>query len=56
MARKKRIEKVGFYHIVNRGVARANVYLCDEDYRKFLEIIEEAGFEYGFEIYSFKNY
>ena len=32
MARKPRIEKAGFYHIVNCGVARANIYLCDEDF------------------------
>ncbi len=53
MARKKRIEKIGFYHIVNRGVARVNVFLCDEDYENFLCIIQEASLEYEFEIYSF---
>jgi hypothetical protein len=34
MPRKPRIEKAGFYHIVNRGVAKANIYACDEDYLK----------------------
>ena len=53
MARKLRIEKVGFYHIVNRGVARANIYLCDEDFLKFLEIAQDASEEYGFEIFSY---
>ncbi len=53
MARKPRIEKVGFYHIINRGVARVNIYLCDEDFLKFLEILQEASQEYDFEIYSF---
>lgn len=26
MPRKPRIEKIGFYHVINRGVARSNVY------------------------------
>lgn len=53
MPRKPRIEKAGFYHIVNRGVAKADIYTCDEDYLKFLEILQDASDEYGFEIYSF---
>jgi len=32
MSRKSKIEKIGFYHMLNRGVARANVYLCDDDF------------------------
>jgi putative transposase len=53
MPRKPRIEKIGFYHIINRGVARANIFLCDDDYLQFLNIIQDASREYGFEIYSF---
>jgi len=53
MPRKPRIEKNGFYHIVNRGVARSSVYHNDEDFRKFLEIMDEASLEYDFKIYSF---
>lgn len=53
MPRKVRIEKTGFYHIVNRGVARTNIYLCDDDFLKFLEIVQEASEEFCFEIYSF---
>ena len=53
MARKPRIERVGFYHIVNRGVARGNIYRDRKDFIKFLKIVEEASIEYGFEIYSF---
>jgi len=53
MSRKLRIEKVGFYHVINRGVARTNVYLSDEDYLKFLDIAQDASDEYKFEIYSF---
>lgn len=53
MPRKNRIEKVGFYHIINRGVARNTIYHDDEDFRKFLEIIQDASDEYDFSIYSF---
>ena len=53
MARKPRIERVGFYHIVNRGVARGTIYKYREDFIKFLKIIEEASREYSFEIYSY---
>jgi len=53
MARKLRIEKNGFYHIINRGVAKNNIFLCDDDFKKFLEIIQEASEDYDFEIFSF---
>jgi len=53
MPRKKRIEKVGFYHIINRGVARVNVYLSDKDYLTFLDIVQDAADEYKFETHSF---
>jgi REP element-mobilizing transposase RayT len=53
MPRKPRIEKVGFYHVVNRGVAGTNIYLSGEDYLQFLEIVQDASDEYSFEIYSF---
>jgi len=53
MPRKNRIDKVGFYHIINRGVARANIYHDDEDFVRFLEIVQDASDEYHFSIYSF---
>jgi len=53
MPRKRRIEKIGFYHILNRGVEKRNIYLEDEDYLKFLEIIDDSALTYDFSIYSF---
>jgi hypothetical protein len=29
------LEKIGFYHIINRGVARTNIYHNDEDLSDF---------------------
>ena len=53
MARKSRIDRIGFYHILNRGVARKTIYKDPKDYIKFLTIVEEASGEYGFEVYSY---
>ena len=53
MPRKNRIEQVGFYHIINRGVARESIYHDNEDFVRFLEITGEASDEYHFVIYSF---
>ena len=53
MARKKRMESIGFYHIVNRGVERRKIYMDDEDHVQFLEILQESAEVYNFEIYSY---
>jgi len=53
MARKSRIDKIGFYHIINRGVAKNNIYCDNDDLLKFLEIMQEASDEYDFKIHSF---
>ena len=53
MARKKRMESIGFYHIVNRGVERRKIYMDDEDHIAFLEILEESAEIYAFEIYAY---
>ncbi len=53
MPRKPRIGKNGFYHIINRGVAKGDIFLLDDDFEKFLEILQETSDEYGFEIFSF---
>ncbi len=53
MPRKPRIEEIGFYHIINRGVERRDIFLDDNDYEKFLEIVDESSEVYGFNIHSF---
>ena len=47
------MESIGYYHIVNRGVERRDIYMDDEDYLTFLEIIEESAETYNFEIFSY---
>ncbi len=39
MPRKPRITLPGFYHVISRGVERRNVYLEDEDFEQFLDIL-----------------
>ena len=53
MPRKPRVEYIGFHHIINRGVARSNIFLKDNDFKKFLEIVEVAKERYDFIIHSF---
>jgi len=42
MPRKERITHPGFYHIINRGVERRNVYFDEDDFDRFLSIIYKA--------------
>jgi len=42
MARRPRLDMAGFHHIVNRGVERKNIFKCDDDKNKFLDILCKA--------------
>ena len=53
MARKKRMESIGFYHIVNRGVERRMIFMNVEDHLVFLEILQESAEVYGFTVYAY---
>ncbi len=53
MPRKRRIEKIGFYHIINRGVAKNVIFKDQECNAKFLEILQDASEDFNFEVYSF---
>ncbi len=53
MARKPRISDVGFYHIVNRGVNKSEVFLEKEDYYKFLELISKIKHNYNITFHAF---
>ena len=39
MPRRPRIDMVGYYHVLNRGVEQRVIYLDDEDFQTFLEIL-----------------
>ena len=55
MARRPRLDMAGFHHIVNRGVAKDNVYRCDEDKEKYLKILCEACKTYEEHFGDFKS-
>ena len=52
MPRKPRVEYPGYHHIINRGVARGDIFLKDDDFNKFLEILEHTRKTYTFEVHS----
>lgn len=58
MARKPRIDQVGFYHVINHGVEKRDIYLDDnylddKDRCRFLEIIDESAELFDFSIHSY---
>jgi putative transposase len=54
MARPARIEYEGaFYHVMNRGNRRENIFLDDNDRQKFYEILGNVENRYGIIIYVF---
>ena len=50
MTRRKRMESVGFYHIVNRGVERRMIFTDVKDHLVFLETIQESAEVYDFRL------
>lgn len=52
MSRRPRVEEAGFHHVVNRGVAKGDVFFEESDYEKFLEILEVAKQRYDFIVHS----
>jgi len=53
MPRKPRIDLPGFHHVINRGVNRENIFLCNDDKSKFLDILEITRDVYHLTIHSF---
>ncbi len=54
MARSARIQYVGaFYHVMNRGNERKNIFLDNQDRNKFYEILGAVEEKYGIMIYAF---
>ena len=53
MPRKPRIIEPGFYHILNRGVERRNIYLEEEDYDKFIDILKKIFKQYNITLHAY---
>jgi putative transposase len=41
------------HHIVQRGHNRNAVFLCDEDFQYYLDVLVEAKYEYGVKVYAY---
>ena len=50
-ARKK--SNSGIYHIILRGVNRQQIFEDNEDYYKFLQVVEESKAISGFELFAY---
>ena len=53
MPRRIRVDEVGYYHIINRGVERRDVFLCADDKDKFIDVIDESASLYQFVMHSY---
>jgi putative transposase len=54
MTRPLRIEYDGaWYHVMNRGLERRQIYLCDKDYSFFLRLLKEITEIFMIEIHAF---
>ena len=54
MARQKRVKsESGIYHIMLRGINKQDIFLEDEDYRRFLKTLLESKRKSNFELYAF---
>ncbi|WP_247664653.1 transposase [Pseudoalteromonas sp. MMG010] len=54
MARLLRIEyENAFYHVMNRGRGRENIFLGDDDFKHFLYCIEQASLRFNIDVHSY---
>ena len=53
MAQRPRLDFAGFHHIVNRGVAKSNIFNSSKDKEKFLEIVCKACRDYFVYIHDY---
>ena len=53
MPRRPRIDMVGNYHIVNRGVDKRVIYKNEEDFHCFLELLCSASLVYEVKVHSY---
>ncbi len=53
MPRRPRVDMVGYYHVLNRGVERRIVYKCKEDFHFFLDTLCTASLIYDVKVHSY---
>ena len=56
MPRLPRVDIADYnYHVINRAIAKAQIFYTEKDYYAFDEIIEEAQFKYDMRIFSYST-
>lgn len=53
MARAHRIDFIGYYHVINRGVEKRVIFLDNEDFEYFLALTDELQSFYSFHLHSY---
>jgi REP element-mobilizing transposase RayT len=53
MARAKRLDIVGFYHVINRGVERRSIFLEPQDYEFFMTLLLKMTKDYDITLHTF---
>ena len=53
MPRNPRVEMAGYHHVINRGVEQRNVFLDEEDFDTFLQLLCQTCPEYGVKVHSY---
>jgi transposase len=49
---RRKISSTKVYHVILRGIDKQDIFFCDKDYYKFLEILKETKEKYKYDIYS----
>ncbi|MFZ2636698.1 MAG: transposase [Rectinemataceae bacterium] len=53
MSRLPRTNRVGLYHVINRGVEKRLIFLDDPDYRRFLSLVADQKAAFDFEVVAY---
>ncbi|MEA3523060.1 MAG: transposase [Campylobacterota bacterium] len=53
MPRRLRVDMVGYYHVLNRGVEQRKIYKDDEDFLRFLKIVCDASMLFEVNVHSY---
>ncbi len=49
----RKVSENGIYHVVVRGINKADVFLDDEDYLKLLYIIKDVQEKHSFKVFAY---
>lgn len=53
MSRLPRINRIGLYHVINRGVEKRLIFLDDADRRRFLSVVDEQKAAFDFDVIAY---